>query len=212
MLLHPLTRKSVMSYTFSRVRYSLLLFTLPLYCATNQEGRLQIPLDKGVPQEESALIIHEGGFYAPQKLGVLKILKDHGGYSLLTTSGIHRAHNHDVNTVLKKMSTKQLTSFLEERHGVIKVSQFDNGEFKLDAHTYGKGGGPIGATVGVVAGTVLVQGVAHGAIWTLAAMTGPFVYVVGNGLEALLGPTISTATVYGATIGGLAGAAATGPI
>ncbi len=110
------------------------------------------------------------------------------------------------------MNDEQLTHFLNGNNGVIKVCRFANGEFKLDRHVRGNGGGAIGAAVGVVAGTAVVQGVAHGTIWTIAACTGPFVFFVGYALEAACAPAIASATVYAAAVGGLTGAVATGPI
>lgn len=160
----------------------------------------------------SELIIHEQGFSAAQKLGVLKVLRDQEGYAILTKSGAHKVHNHDIDAPLKKMSNEQLATFLNDGNGTIRVTQFNNGEFNLKTHIHGNGGGAVGAAVGVVAGTALVQGVAHGTIWTIAACTGPFVFFVGYGLEAACAPAIHSATIYAAAVGGMTGAVATGPI
>jgi len=159
----------------------------------------------------SELVVHERGLSAAQRLGVLKMLKSKDDYFLLTNNGLCKVQKHDVSPCLRRMTNDQLIKFLNEDNGNIRVGQFSNGEFKLDRHVYGKGGGALGAAVGVVAGTAVVQGVAHGTIWTIAACTGPFVFYVGYALEAACAPAIASATVYGAAVGGMTGMVITGP-
>lgn len=158
------------------------------------------------------LLITNGVILSPEESDVKSIIKSEEDFFVVTGKGPRKVNKHDVSRSLKKMDNEQLTTFLNQGHGVIKAYQFTNGDYKLDMHVRGNGGGALGAAVGLVAGTAVVQGLAHGTIWTIAACTGPFVFFVGYGLEAACAPAIHTATIYAAAVGGMTGAVATGPI
>ncbi len=160
----------------------------------------------------SELIIHQEGFSAAQKIGALKILKDREGYAVLAGDGVHRVHNHDVSQSLKEMDNNQLTRFLNDGHGVIKMSQFSNGEFKLDRHVYGKGGGLAGFWIGATLGKVVVSTVGYGTIGLISAACGPAGIYVGPALTTVLVPYIESAGVYGAAVVGMNLGASTGPV
>ncbi len=160
----------------------------------------------------SELMIHESGLSAPQKLGVLKVLKSKDAFFVITNDGVSRIRKHDVSLLLRKMNNDQLTHFLNGNHGVIKINQFTNGEFKLDAHIHGKGGGALGAALGVVFGKAAVSAFGHGTIYIISGFAGPAAPFIAGALEGTFGPTIEAASVHAAAVCGLAGAALTGPL
>ena len=108
--------------------------------------------------ELTELMVHENGFSAAQKLGVLKVLKSKDHYFVLTNSGLNKVHKHDVSPALRRMNDDQLIHFLNGDNGIIEVGKFTNGEFKLREHVYGKGGGAVGAAVGVEQGLLWCKG------------------------------------------------------
>ena len=160
----------------------------------------------------SELIIHEEGFSATQKFGVLKVLRDQKEYSVLTNNGVRKVHDHDIDATLKKMNNGQLVKFLNEGNGVIRVTKFDNGEFGLKAHVYGKGGGVAGCYIGAALGKVVVSVVGHGTLYAISGLTGPAAPATLYALESYFGAAIELASIKAAVICGLAGAVATGPV
>jgi hypothetical protein len=159
------------------------------------------------------MIIRRGAFTAPEEHGVLSVLRDNdNSYAVLTNKAVHRVQNHDVDSTLKKMNREQLAGFLVNNHGKIRVSRFTNGDFKLNTHVNGDGGGIIGCWLGATLGKVLVSGLGHGTIYLIGGMTGPAAPFVVASLEAALGPTIEATSIYAAAVGGMTGAAVTGPV
>ncbi len=157
----------------------------------------------------SELIIHEQGFSAAQKLGVLKILRNREGYAVLTNSGMHKVHDHDVDAPLKKMSNEQIAGFLNNGNGRIRVAQFDNGEFNLKTHVRGNGGGPL-------LGSLLYALTKTACYGTAVAATGAAVVTTGGIAGAVTGVAAASATLgagsavtlTAAAISGAGGAAA----
>lgn len=162
--------------------------------------------------ELNELMVHRGGFSAPEKSGVLKVLKDKEDYFVLTNSGIKKIHKHDVSPLLRKMNNDQLAHFLNGDNGIIKVDQFTNGEFKLNAHVYGKGGGALGAFAGIVIGKAGVSFLGHGTILALSFLAGPAQPAALIAMESVALPYIEAASVHAAAVCGVAGAALTGPV
>ncbi len=162
--------------------------------------------------ESDGLMIHQTGLSAAQKLGVLKVLKDKEDYFVLTKSKLHKVGNHDVSHTLKKMTDEQLAHFLNNGHGTIKADQFTNGEFKLDMHVRGNGGGFLGAAFGVVVGQNLVRAVTYGPIWIIAGLTGPAAPVVGTFLTGCAAPFFEPTALAAGAVAGMAGMGMTGPV
>ncbi len=160
----------------------------------------------------SELVIHKNGFSAAQKLGVLKVLKDQQAYYVLTNDGLSKVNRHDVDAPLKKMSDMQIVSFLNNGNGVIRVKGFNNGEFRLEKHVYGDGGGAIGAFAGIIIGKASVSFLGHGTILALSFLTGPAQPAALLAMESVAGPYIEAASVHAAAVCGIAGAALTGPV
>jgi len=136
----------------------------------------------------SELIIHEKGFSAAQKLGVLKVIRNRRGYAVLTDKGFHKVHNHDIDASLKKMSHEQLAAFLNEGNGTIRVTQFNNGEFNLKTHVYGNGGGPLFGSLLYALTKVACYG-------TAAAATGAIVVSTGGIAGAATGVAAASTTL-----------------
>lgn len=158
------------------------------------------------------LLITDVGVLSPEKSGVKSIIKNQEAFFVITSKGVKRVEKYDVSRSLRNMNDEQLTSFLNEGHGIIKANQFTNGDFKLDMHVRGNGGGALGATVGVIGGKAVVYGVSYGLIHLAALCTGPLYPVTAGALTGVLAAPIEGASVYAAAVCGMAGAVATGPV
>lgn len=158
------------------------------------------------------LIIENGGVLSSEDAEVRSIFKNERDYIVLTGKGPKKVKSHDVSKSLKRLSDKQLTDFLNNGYGLIKADRFTNGDFKLDMHVRGNGGGAIGATVGVIGGKAVVYGVSYGMIHLVSLCTGPFYIVTQAALTGVLAAPIEAASIYGAAVGGMTLAVATGPV
>lgn len=158
------------------------------------------------------LLIHENGLLASEKFGVKKVVKSKGNYFVLTKDGINKIHRHDVSQSLREMDDEQLTHFLNSGNGVLKINRFTNGEFKLDRHVRGNGGGFAGFWIGATLGKVVVSTVGYGTIGLISMAAGPGAPFAATAMTTLLAPYIEGASVYAAAVGGMALGAATGPV
>jgi hypothetical protein len=158
------------------------------------------------------LMIDRAALLSPQESGVRNIVKNKEDYLIITNDGVKKVHSHDVSRSLRKMNDEQLTNFLNGGNGVIKVDRFTNGEFKLDMHVRGNGGGFGGAWLGVVVGQNLVRALVYGPIWIIAGCSGPAAPVVGTFLTGCAAPFVEPVALVAGAVGGMAGMAVTGPV
>jgi len=174
--------------------------------------QLLLALFCALPLTAMDIVVKKEGLLVPNKLGSLKVMRTDDGYEVLKNNARHKVNNYDVDPLLKQLDKKKLASFLTAKSGYIEVSQFNNGDYKLQAKMRLNGGGPGGATVGAYAGKFLVSFLGHGAILVAGALTGPAAPATILALEATFGPTIEALSVAGAITGGIAGGVATGPV
>jgi hypothetical protein len=163
--------------------------------------------------KNTEVIVHKGGFTAPENLGILSVLKDRqNGYSILTKDGAEIVKRQDVSPMLRNMNASQLAAFINQGHGTIQVKRYNNGDFKIEEHVRGNGGAGFGATIGFFAGKFGVSLIGHGAIQAIAFCTGPAYAATVYALEASAGPYIEAASFHAGVVLGVAGMALTGPI
>lgn len=158
------------------------------------------------------LLITDSVVLSREKSGVKSVIKNQEDFIVITGQGAKKVKNHDVSRSLRKLNDKQLTAFLNDGHGFIKADQFTNGDFKLDMHVRGNGGGALGAAVGVIGGKAAVYGVSYGLIHLVGICTGPFYPATVGALTGVLAAPIEAASTHAAAVCGLAGAVATGPV
>lgn len=158
------------------------------------------------------LLIDNCGVLSSEESSIRSIIKNKEDFIVITRQGATKVNSHDVSPSLKRLNDEQLTAFLNQGHGVIKADQFTNGDFKLDMHVRGDGGGALGATVGVIGGKAAVYGVSYGLIHLISICTGPLYPVTAAALTGVLAAPIEAASIYGAAVGGMAGAVVTGPV
>lgn len=158
------------------------------------------------------LMIDRAGLLSSEESGIRNIVKHKEDYLVITGDGVKKVHKNDVSRSLKKMNDEQLTHFLNNGHGVIMVNKFTNGEFELDTHVRGNGGGFGGAWLGVVVGQNLVRAVTYGPIWIVCGLAGPAGIPAAIMLQGIAAPFVEPAALVGGAVGGMAGMAATGPV
>ena len=144
-------------------------------------------------------------------MGMQAAAPDKNIFKVFDGQQLHDVKHYDVDPILRKMKTDQLRAFLEQGCK-IRAIKLSNGEYLLRAHVPGLGGGPIGATVGCVAGKVASEAVCHGGLWVISWIGGPFQPVVQATLEATLAIPIEGITNTIAVGCGIAGAVITGPV
>lgn len=150
---------------------------------------------------------------APARLGDIKVLLKNDGYFIKKNDELKRVQNHDVDRLIRNLKTKQLKNFLD--NGYISVSQYSNGDYKLDAHGRLRGGGPWAGWIGYhatkIAGYGLVSAgvsaVVKLALGNVAAATG--VKAVTAGSKVVTSTVKGLFVVKDAGVGGLVETVAT---
>jgi hypothetical protein len=142
---------------------------------------------------------------------IRQVIRDEHGFRVFDGQQEHMVKPYFVDSLLKRMNPEQVQRFIE-RGNRIRAIRLSGGEYRLQAMVPVKGGGLIGATIGCVLGKVIVAGLGHGVIWTVASLTGPVAPFVGGALESVLAAPIEAASNVAAVSCGLALAVATGPV
>ena len=162
------------------------------------------------PLAAMGMEIEQHQISAPGALGAIKLLRTEAGFSVLKNNVEHTVKSHDVGPVLKKLTRDQLVTVLAGTR--IRVTQFDNEDYKLALAAGLKGGGLLGCTFGFYAGKFTVLFVGHGAMQVAAIASGPFYFATLAGLEGCFAiPLHAASNVVGLGCG-IAGAVATGPV
>ena len=141
----------------------------------------------------------------------LRLGADKDGFFVQEGKNFVRVQSCDTDEILKGHSLNEIALY-----GItskFKVSQFDNGEYKVTAAEGLQGGGIGGAWAGALFGKALVHFVGHGVIQIVGVCTGPAYPATVFALEAALLPTVIEPMSNVAAIGfGVAGGVATGPV
>lgn len=137
-----------------------------------------------------------------------------GTHFYVEKDGLKKLVNpYDVDQTLRSIPKNKLPQFFQ--HGYVSVNQLSNGDYKLNAHVRGQGGGPLGASVGGWLGWTLTHVVCHGIIHL--GCRGADLVVPGSGATAEVGlhaaaqPYIFGAAKVVALNTGMIGAIFTGP-
>ena len=94
-----------------------------------------------------------------------QVIRDDAGFKIFDGKQVRPVQPCFVDPLLKRMNPEQLTKFVEQGNR-IKAIRLSDGEHRLQAMVPGKGGGPGGATFGIVLGQVIVWGTCHAAAAT----------------------------------------------
>ncbi len=164
---------------------------------------------------ESLLNIDRSSLMVPERLGKLSLVHDEEGFHIVKGDEVHPIKKYWVDKKIRNMKREQLSAFLAG--GYLAVSQFNDGDYKIEAKTRGLGGGPV---LGWILYTV-TKGTCYG---TAAAAIGGAVVATGGALAgagSVLAASASAGTiaaagtttaaslaVTGAATGTIAGAAA----
>ncbi len=162
------------------------------------------------PLAAMGMQIEQHQISAPSALGVFKLLRTEDGFSVLKNNVEHEVKSHDIDPVLKKLTRDQLVTVLAGTR--IRVTQFDNEDYKLALAGGLKGGGVGGATFGFYAGKFTVLFLGHGAMQVAALATGPAYFPTLAALEGCFALQLHAASNIVGLAGGIAGAVATGPV
>lgn len=115
-----------------------------------------------------------------------------------------------IGKELREIPKTALASYLAQSY--MTLNQCHDGKFSLQSAGRLPGGGAFGAAVGVIAGKTAVHVIGHGAIYLIAAATGPAAPATGIALEVWFGPAIEATSIYVAGVAGITLAVASGPV
>jgi len=151
---------------------------------------------------------------APHTLGAIKLMHQDDVFYVESEGSQHMVPKHQMDPELRKITKKQLEKFLD--NGYLSVGKNSANEYTLKAKVRGLGGGPMGASAGVVVGAAAVQLAYHGALGALYA--GLSCVITPIGATAVVGtvrwattPAALLATKTVALASGIALGVATGP-
>lgn len=89
-----------------------------------------------------------------------QIIRDENGFRVFDGKQQQVVQSHFIDPLLKRMSSKQLKTFLEQGNR-IRAIKLCSGEHRLQAMVLDLGGGPGGATAGFFLGHAIVLGSCH---------------------------------------------------
>lgn len=136
---------------------------------------------------------------------------DNEGFVVKKGEDLVRVNNYDVDPTFRDRDVKDILKYTVLDNN-FRVTEFENGEYKVDMVSDLKGGGVLGANGGFLVGKFLVHFVSHGVIQVIALCTGPAYPATVVALEATCMPFIEAASNVVGLGMGVAGAVATGPV
>ena len=99
-----------------------------------------------------AIIIPNSRISAPSKMGQIGALVNRNGFSIIQEGIETPVKHHDVGPILRKANKQQLLKLLKDNK--LRITQYDNNDYKLELANDLKGGGPI--TAGIFYGTTKI--------------------------------------------------------
>jgi hypothetical protein len=99
-----------------------------------------------------AIIIPNSRISAPSKMGRIGALVNRNGFSIIKEGEETPVNHHDVGPILRKANKEQLLHLL--KNNKLRITRYNNNEYKLELANDLKGGGPI--TAGILYGTTKV--------------------------------------------------------
>jgi hypothetical protein len=89
------------------------------------------------------IIIPPSRVSSPSKLGNIAAIVNRNGFSVIKEGQETRILDHDVDPILRKANQKQLLRLLKDHR--LRITQYDNGDYKATITNSLKGGGPLTA-------------------------------------------------------------------
>lgn len=162
-------------------------------------------------EKEEMYEVYEVPVLKTRDLEETKLFHGNNSFFIRDKNNVKKVHPCWIDKEIRSISKERLGKMLE--CGYLSLKKMSDGEFKVQAHVRGEGGGAVGATAGAIFGKFLVHFIGHGAIQIVAVCTGPAYLVTLASLEAALLPTVIEPLSNVAAVGfGIAGAVATGPV
>lgn len=136
---------------------------------------------------------------------------DDEGFLVKKGDELVRVNNYDIDPTFRGRDMKDILKYtaLDNK---FRISECDNGEYKVSPASDLRGGGIFGAQGGFLLGKFLVHFVGQGVIQIAALCTGPAYPATVVALEATFLPFIEAASNVVALGTGVAGAVITGPV
>lgn len=170
---------------------------------------------------DTEIIVPRGCISSQARLGALSAVADKHGFAVVKDGQETRVHNHDVDPVLRRANKKQLLHLLKQHR--LRITQFDNDDFKLALSSELKGGGPLlaawfytgtkaacyggaiaamGSAIAATGGVASVPLAVGGAVATAGATTAAAGTAAGIGTAAsAAGATAALGSVGAAAVG-----------
>lgn len=162
-----------------------------------------------LPNYASDYKIPKSSVFIPHTAGKAHLVHGKNGFAIKKQGQLYPVKSHDIAKPLHGITQAQLAAFICS-NGKLTVRTIGD-DYGVSIAGNLKGGGPIGATVGAVAGKAAVCGLGYGFIATVSNLAGPAAGWVAPALTGLLAPTIEAASNVAAIGCGIALGTATGP-
>jgi hypothetical protein len=155
--------------------------------------------------------INQKAFFIKHDIAPTEFYRQNKNYIAVRADKAQKLESHQVDSLLRSMDNDQLEKFLGSGAGYISVHENNGGEISLKAHVRGLGGGPAGATAGVIVGKFLTYGICYGGIYVASLVAGPGSSVVALAAGKTASPFIELLSNKVAISCGILGAILTGP-
>lgn len=134
----------------------------------------------------------DNSVFAPVALGAIKLIHNEKGFHVLQDGQQHLVKNYWLDTTLRTLNNQpQKLKLFQENDNYIKVKKLSDGEFSLEAHARGKGGGPLAG----IAAAVSVRAVGYGALITGIVYDPALIFHAGE-IATAIEHTANMATIY----------------
>ena len=159
--------------------------------------------------------VERGSLQIPQRLGNITLHHNTDGFIVRDQGMDVAVKSYMVDKELRGISSKDLSKILVNG-GYIAVDNRSGSDYSLQLQGRINGGGPIGATVGAVAGKAAVHIAAQAVYGTISGVVGIFCPLAAGpvwyGLNATFATPVELASNAAAVACGIAGGVVTGPV
>lgn len=156
--------------------------------------------------------IDNKAFFVPHELGNLQFYfnNETNEFAIVRDGKGQVIPSYRIDKQIRGINAEQLEQFLQV--GYISVNENDRHEFSLQSHVRGLGGGPGGATAGVVFGKFLTYGICYGSIYIASLIAGPGSTITALAAGKAASPFIELLSNKVAIGCGILGGILTGPV
>ncbi len=155
--------------------------------------------------------VDRGSLQIPQRLGNITLHHSEDGFTIRDQGIDVPVKSYMVDKKLRGVSPKDLSKILVNG-GYIAVENRSGSDYSLQFQGRVKGGGPVGATVGAIAGKAAVHGTAQVVYLGISGLVGWFCPPAAPAVYAMLQATFATPVELASNVAAVAGGIALGTL